>query len=69
MAYDINTTRRDANRTSQIPTSTGNPFWDMMLSFGKTSQQALSAYAPRAEYGTRSDRGAAHQTSTSAQWF
>jgi stress response protein YsnF len=48
--------------------STGIPFWDMMLSFGKASQQAVSAFAPRSEYAaqtgyaSRSDRGAVHQT-------
>jgi len=67
MAYDMNTTRRDANRYAQLPMSTGNPFWDMMLSFGKTSQQALAGYAPRAEYGTRSDRGAVQQTTSNVE--
>ncbi len=56
MAYDTTTV------------STGFPFWDMMLSFGKASQQAVSAFAPRSEYAaqtgyaSRSDRGAVHQT-------
>ncbi len=61
MAYDTTTV------------STGIPFWDMMLSFGKASQQVLSAYAPRPEYAaqagyvSRSDRGAAHQTTSNVE--
>ena len=70
MAYDpnANTTRDNANLFSDIPVSTGIPFWDMMLSLGKTSRQALSGYAPQAgytsrpEHGVRSDRGAAQHT-------
>ena len=48
MVYDPNTTQRDANGRSDAPVSTGIPFWDMMLSFGKASQQAMAGYAPRA---------------------
>jgi len=53
--------------------STGIPFWDMMLSFSRASQQAVSAFAPRSEYaaqsgyGTRSDRGAVHQTTSKVE--
>ncbi len=56
MAYETTTVR------------TGIPFWDMMLSFSKASQQTVSAFAPRSEYAaqtgyaSRSDRGAVHQT-------
>ena len=73
MAYDTNTTRGTANLRSDAPLSTGNPFWDMMLSFGKASQQALSGYAPqggyapRTEYGTRSDRGAVQHTTSNVE--
>ncbi len=50
--------------------STGIPFWDMMLSFGRASQQAVSAFAPRPEYAAqagysaRSNQGAAHQATS-----
>ncbi len=73
MAYDTNTTRGNANGRSDTPVSTGIPFWDMMLSFGKASQQALSgyapqvSYAPRPEYGTRSDRGAVQHTTSNVE--
>ncbi len=73
MAYDTNTTRSTTNLRSETPVSTGIPFWDMMLSFGKASQQALSGYAPQAgfaprpEYGTRPDRGAVQQTARTVE--
>jgi len=67
LAYDTNTTRGNANLRSDTPVSTGIPFWDMMLSFGKASQQALSSYAPRPEYGTRSDRGAVQHTTSNVE--
>ena len=51
MAYDTNTARRMAEaalRTNQprteLPMTTGIPFWDLMLSFGKASQQAMTSY-------------------------
>jgi len=53
--------------------STGFPFWDMMLSFGKASQQAVSAFAPRSEYAaqtgyaSRSDRGAVQHTTSNME--
>jgi len=53
--------------------STGFPFWDMMLSFGKASQQAVSAFAPRSEYAaqtgyaSRSDRGAVQHTTSNVE--
>ena len=58
MAYDSNTTRRDANLRPETTVSTGIPFWDLMLSFGKASQQALSSYAPRSEYAVQSSHTA-----------
>lgn len=61
MAYDTNTARRDADPRGETAVSTGIPFWDMMFSLGKASSQALAGYAPRAEYGTRHGRGAAHE--------
>jgi len=80
MVYDTNTTRREANARPETTVSTGIPFWDLMFSFGKASQQALSGFAPRAEYnapradystrpdyGTRSDRGAAQQTARTVE--
>ena len=53
--------------------STGFPFWDMMLSFGKASQQAASTFAPRSEYAaqtgsaSRSDRGAVQHTTNNVE--
>jgi len=73
LAYDTNTTRDTANLRSATPVSTGIPFWDMMLSLGKTSQQALSGYAPQAGYtprteqGTRSDRGTVQHTTSNVE--
>jgi len=73
LAYDTNTTRGSANLRSDTPASTGIPFWDMMLSFGKVSQQALSGYAPQAgyaprpEYGSRSDRGTVQHTTSNVE--
>ena len=67
MAYDTNTTRGNANLRSETPVSTGIPFWDMMLSFGKASQQALSSYAPRPEYGPQSGRGAVQHTTSNVE--
>jgi stress response protein YsnF len=69
----MNTTRGNANLHSDTPVSTGIPFWDMMLSFGKASQQALSGYAPQAgyaprpQYGTWSDRGAVQHTTNKVE--
>jgi len=73
LAYDTNTTRGNANLLSDIPVSTGIPFWDMMLSLSKTSRQALSGYALQAGYasrpghGTRSDRGAVQHTTSNVE--
>ena len=49
MAYESNTAGRDADLRGNAP-STGIPFWDMMLSFGKASQQAMAGYASRGEH-------------------
>jgi stress response protein YsnF len=67
LAYDTSTTRGNANPRLDTQVSTGIPFWDMMLSVGKASQQALSGYAPRPEYGTRSDRGAVQHTTSNVE--
>ncbi len=45
MVYDPKTAQRDAALRPEAPVSTGIPFWDMMLSFGKASQQAMAGYA------------------------
>jgi uncharacterized protein (TIGR02271 family) len=58
MPYEMNTARRNEKLLTETTVSTGIPFWDVMLSFGKASQQVLSAYAPRPEYDARFDRGA-----------
>ena len=67
MARDINTVRRDAIPQAQSTVSTGIPFWDMMLSLGKTSQQMMTGYASRAETDSRSGRGAVHQTTSNVE--
>jgi len=75
LAYDTNanTTRGNANLISDTPVSTGIPFWDMMLSLGKTSRQALSGFVPQAgytsrpEYSPRSDRGAVQHTTSNVE--
>lgn len=67
MAYDSNTTRRDTNLRPEAPVSTGIPFWDLMLSFGKASQQAMATYAPRAEHATQPSRAAVQQTGSSVE--
>ncbi len=61
MAYDPNTAQRDANPRSEAPVSTGIPFWDMMLSFGKASQQAMAGYAPKP------GQSAAHPSASSVE--
>ena len=67
MAHNTNMTRPGANLPSEASLSTGNPFWDMMLSFGKASQSALSTYAPHSEQDARSVRGAVQHTSSSVE--
>jgi len=63
MAYDTNTTRNGAGPRPDA-LSTGIPFWDMMLSFGKASQGALHSYAPQA---AQSARGAVQQATSSVE--
>ena len=68
MAYqDTNTARRATHGRANAPVSTGNPFWDMMLSLGNASSQALTSYAPQAEYDTRSDRGTARRMESNVE--
>ncbi len=71
MVYDTNTTRRSAAArpmgAETAVTGTGVPFWDMMFSFGKASQQILSAYAPRAELAVRTVQGAAHEKASAVE--
>ncbi len=71
MAYETNTARRSANvraDSADAPMAgTGIPFWDMMFSFGKASQQIMSAYAPRAENGMRSSQGASYETASNVE--
>ena len=61
MVYDPNTAQRDAKLRSEAPVSTGLPFWDMMLSFGKASQQAMAGYAPKP------GQGAPHPSASSVE--
>jgi len=67
MADDSNTTRRDANLRPDASVSTGIPFWDLMLSFGKASQSAMASYAPRGERAAQAGYGAVHQTGSSVE--
>lgn len=67
MAYDSNTTRRDVNPRPDASVSTGIPFWDLMLSFGKVSQSAMASYAPRGEQATKPSYGAVQQTGSSVE--
>ncbi len=67
MVYDPNTAQRDAKLRSEAPVSTGIPFWDMMLSFGKASQQAMAGYAPRGDGAAEPSHGAAHQSASSVE--
>jgi stress response protein YsnF len=62
MVYNPNTTQRDANLRSDTPVSTGIPFWDMMLSFGKASQQAMAGYATRGDHAPQPSYSAVHQS-------
>ena len=60
MAYnDTNTARRSTQGRSDAPVSTGIPFWDMMLSLGKVSSQALTGYSGGSEAGARSGQDVA----------
>lgn len=62
MVYDPNTTQRDVALRSEAPISTGIPFWDMMLSFGKASQQAMAGYAVRGDVAAPVSQRAVHQS-------
>ena len=53
MQSSRNAELRETFSRADAPVSTGNPFWDMMLSFGKASSQALTAYAGTTETGAR----------------
>ena len=67
MVYNPYTAQRDAALRSETPVSTGIPFWDMMLSFGKASQQAMAGYAPRADHAAQPGPVAAHQSTGSVE--
>ena len=58
MQYDNTASRRATYARTDAPVSTGNPFWDMMLAFGKTSSQAVAATAPRPSAARRARRRA-----------
>ena len=62
MVYDPNTAQREATLRSDAPISTGIPFWDMMLSFGKASQQAMAGYAARGDVAAQSSHRAVQQS-------
>lgn len=66
MPNSFNTDRRTSTgradaQTFETSVSTGIPFWDMMLSFGKASQQALGRYNPTTETAGRIGNVAARQ--------
>ncbi len=67
MAYDPNTAPRDATLRSDAPVTTGIPFWDMMLSFGKASQQAMAGYAPRGDRPAQPGHGAVQPSASSVE--
>lgn len=71
MAYETNTAKRDVGQQSKdvetTVVATGVPFWDMMFSIGKASQQLMSAYAPRTDTGARSGYGAAREASSKVE--
>ncbi len=67
MVYDPNTTQRETTLRSDAPISTGIPFWDMMLSFGKASQQAMTGYAARGNAAAQPAFGAVHQSTGSVE--
>ena len=62
MVYDPNTTQRETTQRSDAPITTGIPFWDMMLSFGKASQQAMTGYAARGDAAAQPSSRAVHQS-------
>ncbi len=67
MVYDPNTAQRDTALRPAAPVSTGIPFWDMMLSFGKASQQAMAGYATRGDQAAQPGHRAVHQSTGSVE--
>ena len=67
MVYDPNTAQRDTKLRPEAPVSTGIPFWDMMLSFGKASQQAMAGYATRGEGAAQPGPSAVHLSASSVE--
>ena len=67
MVYDPNTAQRDAKLRSAAPVSTGIPFWDMMLSFGKVSQQAMAGYAARGDGAAQPGPSAVRHSASSVE--
>jgi len=63
MSYETSTARRNENYRQENTVSTGVPFWDLMFSLGKASQQVMSAYAPRPAIDAQFDRNTAQQAS------
>ncbi|MFC7478249.1 YsnF/AvaK domain-containing protein [Dankookia sp. GCM10030260] len=63
MSHATNVTKLSAGTRSDAPVRTGNPFFDMLFSMQKASQQALTVYgAPSQKQST----GTASQQSTNA---
>ena len=67
MQSSKNAELRETSSRAGTPVSTGNPFWDMMLSLGQASSQALTAYAGAGEAGQRSERGVAHRAAAAVE--
>ena len=67
MQSSKNAEPREMSSRADTPVSTGNPFWDMMLSLGKASTQALTVYAGAGEAGQRSERGVAQRTAAEVE--
>ena len=70
MQSSKNAELRETSSRADTSVSTGNPFWDMMLSLGKASSQALTAYAGTGESGQRSERsehGVAHRAAAEVE--
>lgn len=71
MAYETNTALRGAGMQSKnaetTVAATGVPFWDMMFSIGKASQQLLTAYVPRTEGDSRPGSGPTREASSNVE--
>lgn len=71
MANETNAVPRDVGLQSKdagnTVVATGVPFWDMMFSIGKASQQLMSAYAPRTEIKARSGHGASREAASDVE--